>query len=165
MAGTLVGHCRDSGNDTHHIPCSPHTHHSRTHARLSSTPCIALHSSSRHPTTSTPLHAHSQRRTSARPRFCCECSQATTFYSDAYASPKPFPTAITSSYLAPPIQHPNLDDNARLQFSDRVDLESILPDISLEPEERQHLFESRMCKLVQSLIYHPHIPTETFSGY
>ena len=36
-----------------------------------------------------------------------------------------------------------MDDNARLQISDRADLESILPDMSLKPEEHHHLFESR----------------------
>jgi len=47
-------------------------------------------------------------------------------------------------------------------MSDQVDLEYILPDVSLGLEERQRLFELRLRNLVLNFVYSPSITIEAF---
>lgn len=69
----------------------------------------------------------------------------------------PDPLATTALPI-PPIPKQYTDESNSLEImSDDVDLHCILPNLSLGHEERQHIFDQRLRRLVLFLLYFPFI--------
>ena len=159
MASTFVEFRQESGKGVHQMYLSIHTYRSLhlTDKPRRAAQQRALRANVPLPSTSTILHAHSQRRASVGFRSWCEHLQVTTLHSLAYTS-KPFTTAdpITSSvvpnlHTRSPIPNPNLDESSFFQtspMSDQVALEYILPHPSLGLDECQRIFELRLREMV-----------------
>lgn len=86
--------------------------------------------------------------------------------SKVFAAPDPITSSVApSSHPSPPIRSPDSDGNDSLKtssMSDQVDLQHILPDLSLGLEECQRIFELRLRKLVRIFTHCSHTITGHF---
>jgi hypothetical protein len=100
------------------------------------------------------------------------CQVQIPFHSLTHAASKLFPPAhLTAGALVPDsslvthLQEPSSDENDSLETSfssDGVDVQYILPDMSLGRKDRQRFLESRLRKLVLTFIYCPRIIIKSF---
>ncbi|KAI9452036.1 hypothetical protein HD554DRAFT_2180077 [Boletus coccyginus] len=74
------------------------------------------------------------------------------FDPNVFTTPDPITSSVVpSSHPSPPIRSSNFDENDSLEtssMSDQVDLQRILPDLSLEVDECQRIFTLRLRKLL-----------------